>query len=480
MVSNAEEPDQESDDASAEQSSAEPSSDSSLSASVGAGARAVAGLSASGLGQSALSQVRADVASGAVVSGALAKAQADIASGALTAGAIAQAEAALASGAALQGALSRAQAAIFESGVMQASIAKLEAAIAAGQFRTRSSAEETPSSYSDEMKSAASYFSHTEKRIGSLQELHASVAQLTSKNPSLRFVWRGVRDASWGLHSGLFLELMKLNEVVPPKDQPSGPQPYPNEHQMIETEASMLEIARTDWRMDDGSPLELLARMQHYGAPTRLIDVTKNPYIGAWFATEASEDTDHIDGRLFAIATASPIAGATTPKQADTPTRNLTINGQPFWFGLSTPEAREDYQWGTGSRRRIWVPPAYDPRIVAQNAAFILDGVPLTSRRVAPYFKINTESNYWKRSDLLAASSIYAKMYNPERRAQANKIQLVPTFSWRVSPEAKDEIRSALEAVFGYTRATIYPDIGALSSHLRSEFASFATPLEAG
>jgi hypothetical protein len=133
--------------------------------------------------------------------------------------------------------------------------------------------------------------------------------------------------------------------------------------------------------------------------------------------------------------------------------------------------------WGTGSRRRIWVPPAYDPRIVAQNAGFILDGVPLTLASIAPYFKVDSTSTYWKRADILAAGSIYAKMYSPRFKAPSNRRNLAPRFSWRVTSEAKTEIREALENVFGYTRATIYPDISALSTHLRDSFGTFAPEL---
>ncbi|TFC11087.1 FRG domain-containing protein [Cryobacterium sp. MDB2-33-2] len=412
--------------------------------------------------QSALAAIQGELASGKHIQSALASFQADLASGRHT-----------------QSALARAQEDIASGSFAAQPLGKwtIKSSQFAASFAV--SREEQPSSYSISMTSPASYFAHTEGRIESLAQLNVAVAQIAEKNPELRFVWRGARDANWGLHSGLFLALMKFNRVTSPGREAKGPQPYPDERQMVEAEATMLEIARTEWRMDDAGPLEILARMQHYGAPTRLIDITKNPYIAAWFATESHSESDERDGRLFAIATsATPLRAGESLSESRTRASDLTASNQPVWHGFTTPQDRESFEWGTGSRRRIWVPPAYDPRIVAQNAGFMLDGVPLTSKAIAPYFKVNSTSTYWTRADILASGSIYAKMSKPRRAVPRNKANLAATFSWRITASAKAEVRDALETMFGYTRATIYPDISALGSYLRDRFATYAPGLE--
>lgn len=358
-------------------------------------------------------------------------------------------------------------------------IADLKSKLSEARSLNTKSAHEKPSSYSPAMRGPASYFAHTEGHIDSLSSLHAAISEVTERNPSLRFVWRGVRDADWGLHSGLFRKLMEHNNVRPPADHPTGPQPFPTEAQMVEAERTMLKIARSEWRIDDTSPLEVFARLQHYGAPTRLIDISKNPYIGAWFATEALEESDHVDGRLFAIATRSvPSDTSGAEEEVDTTTRQITDDGRPAWHTRQSLEERTNSQWGTGTQRRIWVPPAYDSRIVAQNAGFVLDGVPITDKSIAPYFKVNASSLYWTRADILASGSIYAKMNNPKVAARSNSPGLAPTFSWRITAKGKAEIRRALARVFGYTRATIYPDVAALGDYLRTDFSEFAPPLE--
>ena len=231
--------------------------------------------------------------------------------------------------------------------------------------------------------------------------------------------------------------------------------------------------------MDNPGPLEIFARLQHHGAPTRLIDITKNPYIAAWFAVEQDEEPG-VDSRLFALATTAPRADG-SPNQ-DQPVResDLVRVGQPIWHGFETAAQRGEAEWGTGAFRRVWVPPTYDPRIAAQNAGFVLDGVPVTSQSVASYFKKGSSSQYWKRADLLAAGSIYIKMERPSRAARPTKANLAPTFSWRIASEARHELRTFLEDTFSYTRAAMYPDVSGLSTYLLDGFPTVASPLYDG
>ncbi|MBT2485728.1 MULTISPECIES: FRG domain-containing protein [unclassified Microbacterium] len=326
------------------------------------------------------------------------------------------------------------------------------------------------SSYSPELRSAGDYFKRHEVVIDSFDALHVEIRNLTDKVPELPLVWRGVRSSDWGLHSNLFRRLMEQNGVEDPASAPTGPQPYPDENQMVDAETKLLRVARAEWRLDGTPALELLAKLQHFGAPTRLLDVTRNPYIGAWFAVENNEATEDDDARLFAIAT-RPAGLPGHDRSAEVILDETGSLHTPFWHFLKTAQERQRADWGTGSRRRVWVPPAYDPRIVAQNAAFILDGVPMMSARTGSYFKKSSGSKYWTKADLLASSSIYAKTQNPRTRPQSNRANLAPTYSFRITAKAKPEIRKYLERRFAYTTATIYPDIARLSQYLSDSFS---------
>lgn len=329
----------------------------------------------------------------------------------------------------------------------------------------------TPTSYSQELASAGDYFARDEVVISTFDQLHNEIRKLTDKNPELPLLWRGVRDARWGMHSGLFRKLMIQNGVIGPASRPTGPQPYPDEDQMVAAEKAILRVARSEWRFDGAPGLELLARLQHYGAPTRLLDVTRNPYIAAWFAVEAHPDEEDADARLFAMSTVPVLKDGDIAPDVSIVLDETGSLRDPFWHYLADTEARQKADWGTGAKRRVWIPPGYEQRIVAQNAGFIIDGVPMTSPSIMKYFRKQTTGNdLWTRSDLLAASSIYAKTAYPHRRPQPNRPNLAPTFTFRITADAKTEIRSLLERRFSYNRSTIYPDIAALAQHLDNNF----------
>jgi len=322
------------------------------------------------------------------------------------------------------------------------------------------------STYSAEFTSTEVYFESAERHVTSFAELNVAIADLIEHTTSLRLVWRGQADAAWGIHSGLYRRLMEINGVKNPLEKPRGEQPYPTEDQMVAAEQMILKQARTNWRFDGMSALETFARIQHEGGLTRLLDVTNNPYIAAWFAVE-SDDCEQKDGRIVAFAT-SPVSSFDDPIE-DSP---VTLNEfwgdyEPPWHLWGGDKTRQKMDWGTGANRRIWVPPVYHDRIAAQNAAFLLDGVPITTYKVRRHLR-NADGKPWNRSDILAASSVISKFLKPNKIPRANAANLAPTFTFRIASEAKKEIRNMLTSSFGYTRASIYPDMSEFAQYTRS------------
>lgn len=202
--------------------------------------------------------------------------------------------------------------------------------------------DRSKSTYSTEFTSTEVYFESAERHVTSFADLNIAIADLIEHTTSLRLVWRGQADAAWGIHSGLYRRLMEINGVKNPLEKPRGEQPYPTEDQMVAAEQMILKQARTNWRFDGMSALETFARIQHEGGLTRLLDVTNNPYIAAWFAVE-SDDYEQKDGRIIAFAT-SPTSSSDEPID-DSP---VTLN--EFWGDYEPPW----HLWGGDKTRQKW------------------------------------------------------------------------------------------------------------------------------
>lgn len=316
-----------------------------------------------------------------------------------------------------------------------------------------------------------SFFGAHEVQVTSFAQLTQEITQLASRNPGLKFVWRGQQNADWGLHSSLYRRLLAHRGVLTGGallNQESG-RPFPDETALLSAELAMLNDAAAEWRMSEVTALELFARLQHHGGPTRLLDVTRNPLIAAWFAVEMSDRHREVDGRLFAIATTPAPPPNAQPDHSVDPLLAEILAGKryPFWSDYRSAERRTAAQWGTGTRRRLWVPPAYDARIAAQNAAFLLEGVPMLTAKNLRLFA-DSDGESWQVADVAASMSIYARPAHPGRKARSNKAQLAPLFSFRIVAEAKAEIYAMLNSTYGYTTSLVYPDIQGMSTQLAS------------
>lgn len=255
-------------------------------------------------------------------------------------------------------------------------------------------------------------------------------------------VWRGVSNASYPLHSSLYRKL--LNKFGVP----------PTEAQMVSAETRILRVARNSWRFDNLSALEIFAQIQHYGGPTRLLDVTYNPLIALWFAVEEKFD-EHgsplpdVDGRLFAF---------------DASRSQLKLD--ETWGGYDLPwKTGEIEDWST-KLPGLWRPPEYNPRISAQNSGFLLGGVPKVMKGANARYRKGPGDGLslgtWNINQVRLATSVTLSMNTIDRRPQARS---TPTFTLRISAGGKAEIRKVLEQHFGYSSASLYPDMYGLAKY---------------
>ena len=167
------------------------------------------------------------------------------------------------------------------------------------------------------------------------------------------WAFRGQRDANWQLFSSLSRHLKDF---------------VPDASCWQERESRAIRIFRrkahnyiTDLRILDDD-LRCLALMQHHGAPTRLLDFTKSPYVAAFFALENATG----DAAVFALNT--PVLWHAAPAA----TLNLTREE-------IDPRQRGNFERFFASNRYelVWTgePIDMDRRLLAQSGTFVIPGV---------------------------------------------------------------------------------------------------------
>lgn len=297
--------------------------------------------------------------------------------------------------------------------------------------------------------SAADFFRDWESEpIASWTDFQAQVNELTGRYPAQRLLWRGARNADWGVESSLYRALRGV----------LGRSPV--EQEMVDAERRILAHARTDWRFDGTPALEIFAELQHVGGPTRLLDVTENPMFALWFATErpvtsASAPEEEADGRIFAFV---------APDKSDITLNNNWHTREPLWHSLRDDAHRAEKRWGTGAWRRYWRPPVYHSRIAAQSAGFLLDGVALEAPRTGIGRVAPGERSRWTVEEMRSYSSMPLEL--TRIRDGVLPADRAPVFTFRVVLEAKSEIRDQLERRYGIRTSTMYPDMFGLAHHL--------------
>lgn len=217
------------------------------------------------------------------------------------------------------------------------------------------------------------------------------------------FAWRGLADSNWPLHSSLYRRVFWT--------KPSAP---PEEHEIYRYEGKILaEVHR--WGLHTSntggrlSILSQLAALQHYGAPTRLIDVTFNPWIGAWFAVQQKWDNGaevhaNVDARLFAVDVTGRLINENNDHRA---WEDELCRPWPSGSTKDTSDdgKREYHRWCT--KVYAWRPAHFDPRIAAQNGGFLFGGVPMSVGPDGPNQWPKADSKqFWKIRDVRRATSI--------------------------------------------------------------------------
>ena len=130
-----------------------------------------------------------------------------------------------------------------------------------------------------ELHNTVDTYKHLTFNVSSLSDYIEIIRVLNSKEDNRYYndslVYRGMADYRWNLVSSL--ERYQGDEVA--------------EHHLI----NEFLTTRPEAFQRLSSSFEVLAKMQHYGLPTRLLDFTLNPLVALYFACES---LDKVDGRV--------------------------------------------------------------------------------------------------------------------------------------------------------------------------------------
>jgi hypothetical protein len=279
--------------------------------------------------------------------------------------------------------------------------------------------------------------------VNSLAEFLEAVRLISAYQAAThtRFVWRGVANADWPLHSSLVRAYIAKHGTIP------------TERDLRRLEGEVLAEARAwalDWHPSGGRlrGLELLAALQHFSVPTRMLDFTVSPLIALWFAVEQQE---HDAGRVFAIEISERMV-STEDAGAD----------DPWWLAQRVDATSP---WSTESW--IWRPPPIEPRMVRQASVFLMGGVPSTN----PARAVNRPVAGWRlmrASEIRECMSVPFGLINYQQAVAAARGERLPgatpkarAFTLRI--EDKQTICEELERGFGYSHSVMFPDFPGLA-----------------
>lgn len=167
------------------------------------------------------------------------------------------------------------------------------------------------------------------------------------------WAFRGQQDANWALWSSLS---RYLEAFIP--DRPAWRMREERAIRIFRRKAHNY-ISNAEALHDD---LRCLALMQHHGAPTRLLDFTKSPFVAAFFALENAVS----DSAVFALNT--PALWNATPVSDSTLTRD-TIDPRK--------KGNFEHYFLHSESQILWIgePEEMDKRLVAQSGTMVVPGV---------------------------------------------------------------------------------------------------------
>jgi hypothetical protein len=283
--------------------------------------------------------------------------------------------------------------------------------------------------------------------LRNLTDFIDAFAEYSSSGSDLK-CYRGQRDDSWTNVAGIFrpelVELLK-NEKRAVRDLISV---HPHEF------------------ASDGTMFDRLVRMQHFGLPTRLLDVSLNALVALYFAAEPGPKGVASDGVVTAFA---------IPPQREKYFDSDSVSCLAHLANMTHKEKAKIYQLRESRTKGL----SKDERIEEFNQEDVIKRLHQFIRSEKPYFLpiINP-------IDLFKPYFVYPKLSNARILAQngafiiygiepPKRIQFAHEITEKrfiVPKDRKEKMRSALENL-GINESSLFPEIDKAAARIRERYS---------